>query len=243
MKAVNVEARVRKWYLGVVAFSLIGLTLQRFLNLDPGPIAPVASLLVLGLGFWGIAALWGSVRAVLPIVGIGAASEVLGLFTGVPFGTYEYSSNWWPTIPLGADHRFPLALPFAWGFIVGACALLTPRGRWWAVGAGLMAAVIDWPMELAMTRVYEYWRWPEGGPLFGVPVTNFTGWWLVAAIALTFTTKPEPRVEAGWYLAGFCLLTAYAGVLQFSSPAWILLAVFALVALLPPFRHRRKVRT
>lgn len=234
---------IRKWYLGVIAFSLFGLTLQRLTGLDPGPIAPAASLALILLGFAGVSLVFGSWRALWPILVIGAASEVLGLTTGFPFGRYEYTAAWWPTIPIGNGHVFPLILPFAWAFIVGSCALLVPRTKWWPLWTGLLAAIVDLPMERAMVDVYGYWRWETPDSFFAAPWTNFLGWWAVAALALLFVRRPEAVDRGrGIFLAAFCLLTAYAGLLQFFDWSWIFLLILAVIFCWDLLRMRRTAK-
>ncbi|MBL8049334.1 MAG: carotenoid biosynthesis protein [Chthonomonas sp.] len=220
---VDRSNRTLKWYLGLIAFSIGGLILSRVTGLDPGPIAPLSSLLVIVFGVLAVGRAYGRARYLWPILVIGGLSELVGLYTGYPFGTYTYTDQWWPTIPLGESHRFPLILPFAWAMIVGAAGSLA-GGRAWL--GGLIAALIDLPMEHAMTEVFGYWKWTPPGPLFGAPVLNFFGWWAVGWLALLATKGAEPKPTPAWVLGGFCLLMALAGILAQPDWAWLVLAVY-----------------
>ncbi|MFQ3669378.1 MAG: carotenoid biosynthesis protein, partial [Fimbriimonadaceae bacterium] len=193
-------SRLGKVYLGLVAFSLAGSAVSRLTGLDPGPIAPVAAALTLLTGFAAaFAPVWqaiGPKRALAAgafVLTVGAASEIAGLYTGLPFGRYAYTDAWFPTVPLPGGHFFPLLLPFAWFLMAGSAYLVVSRlaqGRdgtgsrpplWVVPGGALLAAALDVPMEPVMTDVLGYWvwldpTWPIGGPVLGAPLMNAVGW-------------------------------------------------------------------
>jgi len=220
---------VQKWqfwaclFWGWVVFSLAGTALTRATGLNPGPIAPIASIATILTGVYAIFGQhW---RRMIPVLVIGAVAELLGLYTGFPFGAYAYTDRWIPTLPLPGDNRFPLILPFAWALVAGASWSLAP-GRGWprAILAGLIAALIDLPMEAIMTGPLDYWRWKQPGPLpGGAPIANFLGWFAVATIAATFLNQNDGPAEthdarraAAVVLTGFGLLL---GGLGFITPA------------------------
>lgn len=200
-------------------FSLAGTALTRATGLNPGPIAPIASIATILTGVYAIfGQQW---RRMIPVLMIGAVAELLGLYTGFPFGAYAYTDRWIPTLPLPGDHRFPLILPFAWALIAGASWAISP-GRGWqrALLAGLIAASIDLPMEAIMTGPLDYWRWKQPGPLpGGAPIANFLGWFAVATIAAAFLNHSDDRentynpLAAALILAGFALLMLGLGLL------------------------------
>lgn len=170
-------------------------------------VARVTALLTLGFGFVTVVRGTSTVR-VLGVLALGAGCEVVGLYTGFPFGRYVYTEAWWPTVPLPGDHRFPLLLPFAWAMVAGGSARLLKHRPIWMVG--LAAACLDLLMEPVMVGTLGYWRWLDGGPLpGGVPVLNFVGWFLVSTGAawLIGESDVEPR-ESGWVLAGHLALVA-----------------------------------
>jgi uncharacterized membrane protein len=185
-------------YLGLIAFSIFGTILVRFGFQEPVWIARIASLATI---LSGTAVLWFSLppanRTTLSLALIfGATSEILGLYTGFPFGQYRYTGEWWPSLPLPMGQNFPLALPFAWLMIAGASRLLLPP-EWSrlkaALATGLLAALIDVPMEPVMTAKLGYWEWVVLGPLpGGAPILNFFGWFLVSAL-VGFFLKSAPE--------------------------------------------------
>jgi uncharacterized membrane protein len=194
-------------YLGLVAFSIFGTLASRLTGLDPGWIAPIAALATLaaglgsvvsehlrlsrpGMGWWAVAS----------ALAIGAGSELVGVSTGLPFGRYEYTEAWWPTMQIPGVGPFPVALPFAWMMMAGSAHLLARRQRrgWAAVAVGgLLAAVADAFMEPAATGSLGYWRWLEPGPLPGAaPLLNPVGWFLTACAAGAVLSRAH-RQDAG----------------------------------------------
>lgn len=186
-------------------FSALGSIASRWVGDPPLWFERTIALATLSAGFWTVARLFGP--RIWAVVALGAASEIVGLYTGFPFGSYTYSENWWPTVPLPDDHRFPILLPFAWGMIAGAAAAANWRRPVWM--AGLLAAMVDLVMEPAMADVLGYWTWAPRGPLpGGAPLLNFFGWFLVASLAaLVLGTSERKQAEPTLVLAGQVLLS------------------------------------
>lgn len=215
-----------------MAFSLTGSAVSRLTGLDPGPIAPVAAALTLLTGFTAaFAPVWqaiGPKRALAAgavVLAVGSASEITGLYTGLPFGRYAYTDAWFPTVPMPGDHRFPLLLPFAWFLMAGSAYLVVcrwatrrvePGARpplWVIPGGAVLAAVLDVPMEPVMTYVLGYWvwldpTWPIGGPILGAPLMNAVGWvatsliagWVLHAVGAYRASAREPGVVLAGHL-------------------------------------------
>ena len=215
-----------RFFLGLVAFSLAGSTLSRATHLDPGPIAPVTSLLTIGVGV--VAAFHEYARVAarpwlrgVATLALGAGAEIGGLATGFPFGRYAYTTAWWPTIRLPVG-PFPLALPFAWLLMAGTSAFaaqtLLKTNAWCsAILGGLIAAGVDLVMEPVMTGPLGYWRWIGRGPLPGhAPVANFCGWWGVGTFAGLILVVGEPLMRSPaprWVLGGFVVLILGLGLI------------------------------
>jgi putative membrane protein len=143
----------------------------------------------------------------------------MGLVSGFPFGRYEYTGAWWPSLALPNGQPFPAQLPFAWLMMSWASVLVARRWvmGWAAVAlGGLLAALADLAMEPTAVGVLGYWRWTGEGPLpGGAPVSNFFGWWLVAALAgaLLLWARPDPesRPEPAVVLAGHTVFMVLLG--------------------------------
>ncbi len=183
-----------KAYLVLLGFSMLGTLLTFATGMQPGFIRPLASFLLLLTGFLAVcgpvAEEMGAANAARPIalaVGIGAAAEIIGVYTGFPFGSYTYSAAWWPAIPLPGSHWFPLLVPFAWMMVAGASYLTARRffvGPMSVVVGALIAALVDLAMEPVMVEKLGYWSWTPSGPLpGGAPILNFVGWFAVSLVA------------------------------------------------------------
>jgi putative membrane protein len=212
------------WYLGLVAFSLAGTVLNKVTGLDPGLIKPIASVLVLVAGLLALVqplafsigvgrAAW----AVIAILLVGLVSEVVGIYTGYPFGRYAYTDQWRPVIGLPGGHFLPLPVLLAWFLVAGGSYLFVAHrfAGFWAIPLGaVLAAFIDLAMEPIMVNTLGYWRWLEVGPLpGGAALLNPLGWlltsWLAGAILHRCgAEKVSHTPDAGYVLLGFLFLMA-----------------------------------
>ena len=132
----------------------------------------------------------------------GFAVEAMGVATGFPFGTYDYSGQLGPKI-LGVPLIIPLAWTWmAWPAWLAAVRLTTRRaGRIALAAAGLAA----WDLFLDPQMVAEgYWRWIDPTPALpgvpGIPVGNYLGWLgfaLVLMTALSFAAGPSAALPIG----------------------------------------------
>ncbi len=214
-------------YFGLVLFALAGSLLSHLAQLNPGVIAPISALLTLGVGLWTVIRAYREFPrawlAILAVFAIGLTTEVVGVRTGRPFGHYAYTDRWWPTFPIGDGLRFPLQVPFAWVLVVLASFALATRlmTRWpSAIVGGMIAALVDLPMEPVMTRVLGYWTWLQPGALpGGAPVENLCGWWGTATLGCLFllvAIQPK-RIESNepiYVLVGHVAMTLGIGAIS-----------------------------
>jgi putative membrane protein len=117
-------------------------------------------------------------------VGLGFLVEVVGVHTGVPFGSYHYSDALGPRL-LGV----PVVIAFAWTMLAWPAALVARRlVRTFAARVLLGGwALAAWDFFLDPQMVREgYWTWSDhGGALPGVaaiPLTDYVGWFAVATV-------------------------------------------------------------
>jgi uncharacterized membrane protein len=130
-------------------------------------------------------------RAAAALVGTatlgGFAVEAIGVATGFPFGTYDYSGELGPKLL-----DVPLIIPLAWTWMawpawVAATRLTKNATIRIAVAGGGLAA---WDIFLDPQMVAEgYWRWDSPTPALpgvaGIPIGNYLGW-LGFALLLMF---------------------------------------------------------
>lgn len=138
---------------------------------------------------------------------IGGASELVGTTTGFPFGEYLYTAWLGPKI---LDH-VPWFIPPSWFAmsVVGydLAARLSGR-RWMRVGlTALLMVAWDVSLDPAMSMAFPFWTYPEGGVFYGMPLSNWAGWFFVSALiaaAYEFVgggpVSPHPAAPAYWVL-------------------------------------------
>ena len=144
------------------------------------------------------------VRVAAALVGTatlgGFAVEAVGVATGFPFGTYDYSGQLGPKV-LGVPLIIPLAWTWmAWPAWLAAGVLARSRPvRVLVAGVGLAA----WDLFLDPQMVAEgYWRWLGRFPTLpgvpGVPVGNYLGW-LAVGVAMMAGLALVRRLRAPVY--------------------------------------------
>lgn len=111
--------------------------------------------------------------------------ESVGAISGVPFGSYDYTDQFGPVL-FGV---LPAAIPLAWWVIVWPLHCLVHSAL---AGRGAVAmvpvltatgaVVADLIIEPAATLVRGYWMWEGPGIYYGVPWTNFLGWFGTAFV-------------------------------------------------------------
>jgi putative membrane protein len=112
------------------------------------------------------------------------ALENLSIITGFPFGHYHYSDNLGPKVFL-----VPLLIGPAYlgmGYLSWTVARLILDGgrhaaaRVFALPAVASFVMVSWDLTFdpIASTVAGSWVWHDGGAYFGVPVSNFLGWYL-----------------------------------------------------------------
>lgn len=143
--------------------------------------------------------------AFLWVAALSGAVETLGTLTGFPFGSYLYTDAFGPRL-LGV---LPLAIPFAWWVVLLPLQVIFVRlgeRNWFPSTAvpplvGLCAALVDLALEPVATLERGYWMWQSSGLWYGVPWTNFLGWFLTATLlsaGLQWLCESVFRRAYGW---------------------------------------------
>ncbi|MEU4554844.1 putative membrane protein [Micromonospora violae] len=140
--------------------------------------------------------------------GGGFAIEAIGVATGVPFGSYDYSGELGPKLA-----GVPLIIPLAWTWMAWPAWLAAVRltggdaapadgngrtadgsastvGRWMGRIALATVGLAAWDLFLDPQMVAEgYWVWRDATPalpgLAGIPVSNYLGWLLFAVLLMS----------------------------------------------------------
>ncbi len=120
--------------------------------------------------------------------------ENTSILTGFPFGHYYYTSGLGPKLFL-----VPLAIgPFYFGTGYLAWVLATvligdvrPKGSWFTTFAvpfmaSFMMVAWDLGMDPTNSTIRHLWIWEQGGGYFGVPLTNYLGWFFTVYVFFQF---------------------------------------------------------
>ena len=165
-------------------------------------------------------------------LGAGAICESLSLCTGFPFGHYYFTSLMGPKV-----FHVPILLILAYlgmgycSWILGLLILgyrnqpLTgARVIALPVLASLIMLAWDLSMEAIWSTIDRAWIWRDGGMFFGVPLSNFLGWYFTAylcyqafALYCRFTpVQPAPDSRSYWRAAILCYgVCAFGNLLIF----------------------------
>nr|WP_092546913.1 carotenoid biosynthesis protein [Actinoplanes derwentensis] len=143
-------------------------------------------------------------RAVVALIGTagvgGFLVEAVGVATGFPFGTYDYSGELGPKL-LGVPLIIPLAWTWmAWPAWLAALRITTSTTKRIVVAAFGLAC---WDLFLDPQMVAEgYWTWQAPTPalpgLPGIPISNYLGWLGFAVLIMTVLSlklQQKPKTD------------------------------------------------
>jgi uncharacterized membrane protein len=138
-------------------------------------------------------------------LGFGTLAESVGLRTGFPFGHYYFTDVMGPKI-----FQLPVLLALAYvgiGYVAWILALVilgyagkpidAVRVLMLPLLASLIMVAWDLSMDPSWSTLDHAWIWQDGGRYFGVPVSNFFGWFVTSyfyyqAFALYCRANPIP---------------------------------------------------
>ncbi|MGC9020596.1 MAG: carotenoid biosynthesis protein [Candidatus Methanodesulfokora sp.] len=154
----------------------------------------------------------------LPFLGssIGFLFEYIGVNYGYPFGGYSYLK-----LERFSLYGVPIPIIIAWGIYVYTCYLASSyiiKGRGRIFVASLLMVLLDMAVDPVMVE-NGIWAWREGGIWFGIPLTNFFGWYTVSIMAFflySIFSREDLDKSLSWhayipYLFSFLPILASAG--------------------------------
>lgn len=214
-------------YAGVRILEIVPSPVPRMAIVALDVLSAVAFALVEGARTWGL-------RIVLVFTGlcivVGNIVENLGVITGFPFGRYYFVELMGPKI-----FHVPILLGLAyigmaWVSWNVASLILAGTGTSFS-GSHLLAkcalaSVIMTAWDLAQDPVWgtvlHGWVWRDGGPWFGVPISNYLGWLgtvfcIYALFALYLRRRVSSALKASPNAVLFYALCALGNVLQMLS--------------------------
>lgn len=205
------------WFGGVASYALRGGPSE-----EARWAAPVF-LLLAGL-IVVVSSARGDWPALLTAVACGFAAEAIGVRYGVPFGAYRYTDALAPNV-----FGVPLVIACAWVVLVAYVRQLLPRVKAGRAAGVLIAAAwmmaIDLVIDPSAANGLGYWEWAKAGWYYGVPASNFAGWFVVSVIIfvadnVVFRCPMRANrwaVFTGMSIVVFFTLIALSGRLYFAA--------------------------
>lgn len=140
--------------------------------------------------------------------------ENLGPLTGFPFGPYHYTMMpnarlFMAPIMTGPAYFGPGYLAWVVALAIMGGADSNPRSKYFLFGLPVVASFImcmwDVCLDPTASTIKNAWVWHNGGGYFGVPLTNFLGWFLMnwlawQLVALYFYRKNGPVATKGSFV-------------------------------------------
>jgi uncharacterized membrane protein len=141
----------------------------------------------------------GTARILIIVLPIAWLVEFVGSTTGIPFGLYHYTNVLQPQLG-----RVPLVVPLSWMMMLPpswalAQCVIGHRSRF-AFALCAAAAFAAWDLFLDPQMVqWNLWVWDKPGVYFGIPWSNYVGWFLCATL-ITLVAHPLELPEAPFLL-------------------------------------------
>lgn len=141
---------------------------------------------------------WRGAAMALSAFGISLAAEIIGVSTGWLFGDYVYTERLGPK----AFDLVPWLIPCAWLMILYPAWEITRHASVSRLVRPVLAAlaITAYDLSLDPRMVADgYWIWHGGGFYFGVPFSNFVGWFVTAwAIGIVWDWLTHPGGTQNW---------------------------------------------
>jgi uncharacterized membrane protein len=116
--------------------------------------------------------------------------ENTSILTGFPFGHYYYTSGLGPKlllVPLLIGPAYFGTGYLAWVLATVLVGEVRPKGSWFTTFAvpfiaSFMMVAWDLGMDPTSSTIRHNWIWEQGGGYFGVPFTNYLGWFFTVYV-------------------------------------------------------------
>jgi bisanhydrobacterioruberin hydratase len=151
------------------------------------------------------------VGILLLLSGAAYVFEITSVLTGVPYGLFLYGAEMGPKL----GGIVPYTVPLAWvPLLIAVDAALPKRveGLYRVVAGALLLVFYDLVLDPSAVAL-GFWQWDkgEGALYYGVPLSNFFGWFLTGLIGMFLWL----RVTQGQVIPARALLT-----LLLSTSVW-----------------------
>jgi uncharacterized membrane protein len=140
----------------------------------------------------------GMMLRLFAVAGFGLLIELCGVRVGLPFGRYSYTGVLQPEI-----FGVPVVMACAWmvlvAYVKGMLRHLDLQAWSGALVAAVWMTAIDLVIDPLAANQLGYWRWVVRGSYYGIPLSNFAGWFIASlAIFALFREhwRPHPWASA-----------------------------------------------
>ncbi len=161
--------------------------------------------------------------------------ENLSIATGFPFGFYTHSAQMGPklfSVPVIVGPGYFGLCYLAWTLANSLCPVAAaPRRMKWLLSMPVIAAFIAVGADLSSdplgSTLAHDWVYAHGGAFFGVPLSNYAGWFLVtwcifqlfSIFLASFNIALHPVKKVYWYEAA-----AFWGVMALQFPLILIMS-------------------
>jgi uncharacterized membrane protein len=242
MSATAYQAQIRKAVAKDRRFAMLILSAlillyaaARVLQVFPGrvPMLAVVALHVLPVAVFALVhgAMAYRLRGILAFIAlclvVGNIFENVGVLTGFPFGHYYFTGLMGPklfAVPILLGLAYVGMSYLSWTL---ARVILGDKSRPLAgshvVALPLLASFLmvawDFSQDPVWATILRAWVWRQGGAYFGVPVSNFVGWYLTVYVIFQLfalhlrdrAINPDPLPSGYWRLAIILYAISAAG--------------------------------
>lgn len=142
------------------------------------------------------------------------------------FGNYDYTARF-PPLLFGV----PIGIGFAWLVMImaGHALVAQTKNRWFAVVlAALYVVVLDLLLDPVAFVTKEYWLWNSDSAYYGIPWTNFAGWFAVAfvwQVILNFFKAQHTAVAEKRVIIVFWTIVLLFAAIAIVGKLWLAIAV------------------
>jgi uncharacterized membrane protein len=166
---------------------------------------------------------------------VGNISENIGIRTGFPFGSYYFTDVMGPKLLDVPLLMGPAYLAIGYTSWILSQVILSPaeeadlRPRVLATPLLATGIMVAWDIsaEPIWSTIGHFWIWRHGGPYFGIPISNFLGWFLanyiifqLFALYLAKRTVAYGVARGYWRLGVISFLVVIATSLARSALVW-----------------------
>lgn len=236
---MNNNSNYQRIFIGLGIIVLLNYLQFIFTNLNDEPNSPILAILnpvlVSLFVFWHGYFKYGFKNMFLfflLVFGVGWTFETMSIYTGFPFGWYEYSDKFGPKV--GVVPFMIMPAYFAYGYLSWTMALVLTNNyqnvirRENIITVPIIASFImsSWDLtgDIIWSTVGGFWTWTYGGEFFGVPVSNYLGWYFVVFVFFiifslymsspkSFTPKEITRNRLYWIIPAIMYFSAFVAPL------------------------------